>query len=346
MASIKSTKDIKKYNASLVLSCIVQHTSVSRVEIADITGLAPSTVGQAAGQLLKEGIVLEQEQGVSTGGRKPIFLQINPEYGVTVVFELCRNGIFAKTFYLNEYLVSQTQLSSRLLCGNHLLDVLVKHTKEIQEVHTVIAVGLLCQDDIPEYDLTVEFSTGAVSDIIRLDVALATSCNVPVQKELINRYNLETYLQQSNIKCENYAYLNLGERVTASFVLGNTLVHNARDTVFDLSAAVLAGNYADSAVATNKTISLGQELALKRLSPEALGNQLVQVLTSALLFFPVDNVYICGDIEKIDEVVDFVTKHFYMKLAIWKVDFTKNHVEVEFAKRIFLNNYANILTNV
>lgn len=348
LANIKSLKDIKLHNTEKVLTCILEQKSISRVEIAELCGLAPSTVGQVVSNLIEAGLVLEYQSGASTGGRKPILLQVNPAFGVTILFEVRRSGLYVKTLDLDYRILEEKRLLSRMPAGNTLLEHTAAYVKKIQGgmediPSRVLGVGLLCQDDIPEYDLTTEFSTGMMSDVVRIEKALATRCGVPVKKELINRYTLDCHLRSVQIKCENYAFVNVGERVTASFVLNNTLVQNSNDAVFDISSAVLAGNYAAMGVTRSRTLELAQEVALKRLSPADMAEKLTAVLNSALLFFPVDNVFISGPADHIDEVINKLSENLYMKLAVWKANFEKTQIASSFARQILLENYKLML---
>lgn len=350
LANIKSLKDIKLLNTEKVLTCILEQQSISRVEIAELCGLAPSTVGQVVSNLIDAGLVLEYQSGASTGGRKPILLRINPSFGATILFEVRRSGLYVKTLDLEYRVLEEKRLLGRMPTGNTLLEHTATYVRKVQSgagelPSRVLGVGLLCQDDIPEYNLTTEFSTGVMSDVVRIEKALATRCGVPVKKELINRYTLNCHLRSANIKCENYAFVNLGERVTASFVLNNTMVQNSNDAVFDISSAVLAGNYAAMGMTQNRTLELAQELALKKLSTADMAEKLTAVLNSALLFFPVDNVFVGGPFDNLDEVVNKLSENFYMKLAVWKASFEKTQIDSSFAHQILLENYKLLLAD-
>lgn len=349
MSNTRSLKDVKKQNTEKVFSCILKQRDISRIEIAEMCGLAPSTVGQVVAGLIESRLVVEYQSGTSTGGRKPIMLRVNPQYGVTILFEVTRSGLYVKTLDLDYSTLEEKRLFSRMPVGNALLEYMAAYVTQVQEgslgeARRVLGVGLLCQDDIPEYDLMVEFSTGVVSDVIRIERALATRCNIPVKKELINRYSLDCYLRESNNHCANYAFVNLGERITASFVLNNRLVDNSNDAVFDISSAVLAGNYAETRIIRSHTLEMAEELALKKLSAQEMAEKLTSVLNSALLFFGVDNIFLGGSVADLDEIVSALSRNFYLKLAIWKINFGKLQIAQSFARQILLENYKMLLT--
>lgn len=96
----KSLKDVKVNNTTQVLEYILRQEPVSRIEIAERSGLSPSTVSQAVSFLLGEGVVEEVREGESTGGRKPILLQMKADYGCVITVEIRRDGVKAVIFDL------------------------------------------------------------------------------------------------------------------------------------------------------------------------------------------------------------------------------------------------------
>ena len=153
----KSLKDVKRNNTAKVLEYILKQGPVSRIEIAEQSRFSPSTVSMAVSLLLKDGIVEEVREGVSTGGRKPILLQMKEDYGCIITVSVLRNGVNAEVFDLSGKRIAERTLISRYTSGNRLLKVIGGFVQEIQNGKTelptrIIGLGLLCQDDLPEYD--------------------------------------------------------------------------------------------------------------------------------------------------------------------------------------------------
>lgn len=63
-------------NAALVLRALYDHGPVSRADVARMTGLTRTTVGELVGELIDEGMVREVGRGPSTGGKQPIMLEV------------------------------------------------------------------------------------------------------------------------------------------------------------------------------------------------------------------------------------------------------------------------------
>jgi predicted NBD/HSP70 family sugar kinase len=80
----------KNANISLVLRSIRENDRISRIEIARDLGLNRSTITYIVSQLLEQGIIRAEAEGdaAAQGGRKPIFLGINPEYGCILGLEM------------------------------------------------------------------------------------------------------------------------------------------------------------------------------------------------------------------------------------------------------------------
>ena len=66
----------KRHNRDLVLGTVFGNATVSRAEIARITGLTRTTVSQIVAGLMDEGLVQEVGVGSSRGGKSPILLSV------------------------------------------------------------------------------------------------------------------------------------------------------------------------------------------------------------------------------------------------------------------------------
>ena len=66
----------RAYNAALVLRALYEHSPISRAEVARMSGLTRTTVGDVVGELIREGLAREVGRGPSTGGKAPILLEL------------------------------------------------------------------------------------------------------------------------------------------------------------------------------------------------------------------------------------------------------------------------------
>ena len=84
---------IKKWNLSSIFKTIRKKGPVSRIELADITGCSAGTVSNHVRTLIKKGFVIETKKGISSGGRKPVQLMINPNKAYIFSIEIEVNQI-------------------------------------------------------------------------------------------------------------------------------------------------------------------------------------------------------------------------------------------------------------
>lgn len=70
---------IRDINVTAVVDCVRRLGPISRVEIAKRTGLGHSTITSLVNMLLSENLLLEVGSAESSGGRKPVLLELNAQ---------------------------------------------------------------------------------------------------------------------------------------------------------------------------------------------------------------------------------------------------------------------------
>lgn len=85
-----NAKTINAINISRVIRFLWHNPLKSRTEIAEQLGLDKSTITKIISVLEAQGLIVAVSEGTSgpKGGRKPIFLNINPEFGVVMGIEI------------------------------------------------------------------------------------------------------------------------------------------------------------------------------------------------------------------------------------------------------------------
>lgn len=82
-----------KYNR--ILNIIRNHENISRSEVKNLSKYGMSTVLKGIDELLKQGLIIEAGIGESQGGRKPIWLAVNPDGGYFIGIEFYARRIFS-----------------------------------------------------------------------------------------------------------------------------------------------------------------------------------------------------------------------------------------------------------
>jgi len=71
---------LRRHNRGLVLNLLRERGPLSRTELSQRTGLAPSVLTRLIRDLVAEGVVVESGKAESNGGRRPTLLELNPDY--------------------------------------------------------------------------------------------------------------------------------------------------------------------------------------------------------------------------------------------------------------------------
>jgi N-acetylglucosamine repressor len=69
----------RAFNQQLVLRALHDHSPLSRADLARLTGLTRTSVGDLVGMLIHDGLIEEVGRGQSSGGKSPILLRVAPD---------------------------------------------------------------------------------------------------------------------------------------------------------------------------------------------------------------------------------------------------------------------------
>jgi N-acetylglucosamine repressor len=99
---------IRKWNLSIIFKAIRKRGPISRIELTEITGCSAGTVSNHVRTLIKKGFVIETKKGISSGGRKPIQLMINPNKAYIFSIEIEVNQIKIVMFDLEIKVITKS----------------------------------------------------------------------------------------------------------------------------------------------------------------------------------------------------------------------------------------------
>lgn len=216
----RGLKDIKRRNRQVIVEAVMENGGLSRVEIAQKTELAASTVSSLVGELIDEGVLTEAGT-VSTAGRSRTELTVNPNYGSVVVVEISRRETCVTCFDMVLHPIKKAVISKSYVYGNELFTLIAQYINTLQQtVPPVTGIGLLFQEDMQESDFRVMYSTGFSSDSITLREALMTQYKVPIEEEYSVTYTVTNALaQEVDLDARNTAHISVGSRVLANVTL-------------------------------------------------------------------------------------------------------------------------------
>lgn len=88
-----SKRLLRDLNQSIVFNLIAEEQAISRTKLAQKSGLPAATITRIVGNFINAGLVQEVQSEVSSGGRRPVLLSLNPQAGYAVGVKLRENGM-------------------------------------------------------------------------------------------------------------------------------------------------------------------------------------------------------------------------------------------------------------
>jgi len=98
---------IRKWNLSNIFKLIRKQGPISRIELTKISGCSAGTASNHVRTLIEKGFVIETQKGISSGGRKPMQLMVNPNKAYIFSIEIEVNKIKMVLFDLELKVVTK-----------------------------------------------------------------------------------------------------------------------------------------------------------------------------------------------------------------------------------------------
>jgi len=98
---------VRRWNISSIFKLLRKRGPISRIELTKISGCSAGTISTHVRTLIKKGFVIETKKGISSGGRKPIQVMINPNKAYIFSIEIEVNKIKIVIFDLELKVVTK-----------------------------------------------------------------------------------------------------------------------------------------------------------------------------------------------------------------------------------------------
>lgn len=236
---------IRAINTTHVLNTVRTLGPISRTEIAQRTGLSAATITGISAELIEKDLIFEKATGDSSGGRRPILMDLNPRGGYVVGLKLTEDHITAALTDLRAVVVAK---QTTPLAG--------KSVDEGIEALCAAVNSLVSANQIPAQRLlgvgvglagVVEAEQGRLrhSPIIGWnDVPLASrmqKClNVPVYVDNdVNTFTLTEKWFGAGQKVENFLVVTVGRGVGMGIVVNDQLYRGGRGGAGELGHTVV-----------------------------------------------------------------------------------------------------------
>lgn len=225
-----NNSDIKTFNRILIRNIIRRTGSIARYELAQETGLTPPTITAIVNELINSGVVMEVGFGASSGGRRPVMLELNPKAAYIFAVSLQRDEASTALFDISGNVLNQhkwfldtSQADEVVEAIGNSFDWLVDSTSIAKE--SVLFCGVASPGLINTYRGVIKRS----SNLKWEDVALAAMLSrrlygIPVEVQNIS--NAAAFAEKEFGVARgyhNFVYLNLSVGIGAGIIMDGEL---------------------------------------------------------------------------------------------------------------------------
>lgn len=219
---------LRENNEQLVLATLIEQPSISRAQISKLIGLNKATVSDIANKLIEKQYIIEIGNGDSTtsGGRKPILLQINKQAGLTLNIDLGYDYVSYLVTYLNGEVVEKETipvLVNQTNCVELIQQTLLKATN-LAEVtsYGIVSISIAIHGIV--FDKQILFTPYYDLDQINLVDQLSQQIDIPIYIE--NEANLAALAEKTfSTAVANLVTISIHSGVGAGVVINNELYH-------------------------------------------------------------------------------------------------------------------------
>jgi predicted NBD/HSP70 family sugar kinase len=198
----------RAHNAALVLRALYDLGPISRADIARLTGLTRTSVGELVSDLERDGLATEVGRGPSTGGKQPTLVALNANARTIITLDLGERTFTAALANLRGELAARTTRDLEGRDGQQAVDLVHELIDEVRAAATTPILG-------------IGVGTPGVVDqqgTIRWAVSLDWQ-DLPLAQILQERHDLPTFVANDSRAAAFATYLFKGDLRPANLVV-------------------------------------------------------------------------------------------------------------------------------
>jgi N-acetylglucosamine repressor len=181
----QNLRSLRSNNLALLLSVIWENQTISRTDLAKITGLSPSSVTRLIRELEEFGLVTETGKGESSGGRQPVLISPNPDAGLVISMDLSGKQMSGGIFDASNKLLSVVEKPFIDLGADAIQNQLVNLISELLQepvcgTRKLLGIGVSTPGVIKDDEIVVAYN-------LRVN-------NFPLKKILETEFDVPVYL--------------------------------------------------------------------------------------------------------------------------------------------------------
>ncbi|MCP5098384.1 MAG: ROK family protein [Chloroflexi bacterium] len=240
---MKNLQAIKKSNRVTVLDFIRKFAPISRRQLSRKLQISPTTASAAVSDLIKLGLVREIGHGTSTGGRRPISLEINPKGGTVISVDVSsrfNNRIIrAAALDLKSNILTNIQREQQITSNETMFNAVRDVIHDLiaspdVKLRDAVAIGVSVPGLVNAKTGEVVFASFNVKHL-QLGTALTDEFQTPVLvQNNEDAAALGEYRFGAGQDHESLAYLHMGTGIGFGFVINGRIYQHGRISAGEL----------------------------------------------------------------------------------------------------------------
>jgi predicted NBD/HSP70 family sugar kinase len=244
-------EDVKRRNRTAILGIIAQNGSISRKQIADITGLTPASVTLLCNEMIAEKMLIETGTISMTkgAGRKQVLLELNADYCSILSINIESENTFLVLTDLKSTLLEKKIIKTdRSIPAEEFLKNTAKHCKKILEDHPTEAkklagVSVCVPGVVNKKEGTSVRAFGVWKQPVAVCSILKEQMNVPVIIE--NNVNSLAFAQmfyEGGKNKNNFFLIKWGPGVGSAIVINQQVYEGKSEKTAELGHVIIDKN--------------------------------------------------------------------------------------------------------
>jgi predicted NBD/HSP70 family sugar kinase len=215
----------RAHNAALVLRALYDLGPISRADIARLTGLTRTSVGELVSDLERDGLAVDVGRGPSTGGKQPTLVALNANARTIITLDLGERTFTAALANLRGELAARTSRDLEGRDGDEAVAIVHELVEDVRRAATtpILGIGVGTPGIVDQ--------TGTIRWAVSLDWQ-----DLPLAQILEERHQLPTvvandsraaafatYLFKGDTRPANLAVIKVGRGIGAGLILRDQL---------------------------------------------------------------------------------------------------------------------------
>lgn len=247
---------MRKMNQQMILEIIHKEAPISRAKIAEVTGLTPATVSNIVKGFIEMNLVKETRRGESSGGRRPILLELNPTGAYIIGLEWGIAEVKGVMLDLNSQVIKTKNIEVTESSPEYFIDTTVEivtaFCESVAKPERIFGVGIGMHGLVdPEKGISLYAPHFGWEDI-PFKVRLSERLNLPVfvDNDVRAMAMAEKWSGYSE-RIDDFIFINTGIGIGAGIVLNQELYYGkdwsagefGHMTIVDNGHLCSCGNY-------------------------------------------------------------------------------------------------------